>query len=101
MNAQKKPWYKTENVIFILPILLLAFMHMEAWVTELTFYGQNTHAAGRGWFFLGIILEAAAAFVVYKGNDSRAGIKPGTIVLAGALMVLGLCAYAGFDFSIA
>lgn len=99
-TTKKKPWYKTENVIFIFPALLLLFMQLDAFA-HWTFYGRNVQAASGAWWIVAIVCYALAIGSLIFADKSKGGVKPGHIVAAGVFWVLALCALAGFDFSIA
>ena len=87
--------------IWIAVGIILAFLHIEAWFTDWTFYGQNCRAAADVWILFGLFMEMLCALIIIKGEKSNGGIKPGHILLSGFFLVLALGGYAGFSFKIA
>jgi hypothetical protein len=81
---------------------IILFMVLEGLFNAFgTFYGQNAAAAGGGWKFVGIALLVGSVVVASISAKSPKGITAGGVVLAGVLLVLAFCAFAGFTFDIA
>jgi hypothetical protein len=100
MAKEKTPTFY--YIIFGFAALLLLFALIEVNFNLCgSFLGQNGAAAGPGWTVLEVIFLFIAGGLVYFGNESKRGIEPGWVIGAGVMVVLAICAAAGFNFAIA
>jgi hypothetical protein len=63
------------------------------------FLSQDIHAASIGWHVMGWILTAAWIMVYFWNLNSDS--STGKIALIGVLLVVAICAFAGFNFQFA
>jgi hypothetical protein len=97
-------WFeKAFSVVWVLGIAAwVLYMIFSAWQIIHNQYQGHVKAAPFGWNVFGFVFEAAAIYWFYLlATDSKyVFIKDTTIAVisGGAVLVLGICGYAGFVF---
>jgi hypothetical protein len=91
-------WMKDTGAWFlIIPIVGILFLYGSVVFSLENFYSRSVHAAPVGWHFAGWILTVATIIWFAKADDPTTG----KIIFGGFVLVLAICAFAGFNFQFA